>query len=218
MRSRRGFGANSGTQAVARRASGGRNGYAWRSERINRRKTFMARSLFLPADELMVRYARYHRDQRNIATHLVGVPMIVFGLGVLLSRGQWPGGLSLAWLVWTLATLWYLSRGHLLLGMAVSLVNAVLFGLAHLASAGTVAQWLGWGVGFFAAGWLIQSIGHYYEGKKPVLADDLIVLLVAPMFVVAELLFALGLARPLLREVERRVGPPVLRDLAHPAG
>ena len=180
----------------------------------------MACSLFLPADELMVRYARYHRDQRNIATHLVGVPMIVFGLGVLLSRGPFPGGpgTSLAWAVWMLATLWYLSRGHLLLGVAVSAANALLFGLAQLASAGTVAQWLGWGVGFFVVGWLIQSIGHYYEGKKPVLADDVTVLLVAPMFVVAELLFALGLARPLLREVERRVGPTVLRDLAHPVG
>jgi len=181
----------------------------------------MASSLFLSADELMVRYARYHRDQRNIATHMVGVPMIVFGLGVLLSRAQLPpggAGPSLAWAVWTLATLWYLSRGHLLLGAAVSLVNALLFALAHLVSAGTVAQWLSWGLGFFVIGWIVQFIGHYYEGKKPAFADDLVGLLVGPMFVTAELLFTLGLARPLLQEIERRVGPPVLRDLAHPMG
>ena len=52
----------------------------------------MASSLFLPADELMVQYARYHRDQRNIATHMIGVPMIVFGVGVLLARGHLPSG------------------------------------------------------------------------------------------------------------------------------
>ncbi|HMO46533.1 MAG TPA: DUF962 domain-containing protein [Rubrivivax sp.] len=181
----------------------------------------MSHSLLLPADELMVRYARCHRDQRNIATHMVGVPMIVFGLGVLLARAQLPPGgpgPTLAWLVWTLATLWYCSRGHLLLGAAVSLASALLFGLAHLASAGTVAQWLSWGLGFFVVGWIIQFIGHYYEGKKPAFADDLVGLLVGPMFVVAEVLFALGLARPLLQEIERRAGPTVLRDLAHPIG
>ena len=32
------------------------------------------------------KYAQYHRDRRNIATHLVGVPMIVFAVIVLLSR------------------------------------------------------------------------------------------------------------------------------------
>ena len=60
----------------------------------------MSSSLFLPADDLMVQYARYHRDRRNIATHMIGVPMIVFGVGVLLARGQVPPGehgLSLAW-------------------------------------------------------------------------------------------------------------------------
>jgi uncharacterized membrane protein YGL010W len=181
----------------------------------------MASSLFLPANDLMVQYARYHRDRRNIATHMVGVPMIVFGLGVLLARahvGSGGPGLSLAWMAWGAATLWYLSRGHLLLGVVVSLANALLFALAHLASAGSVANWLTWGLGFFAVGWVIQFIGHYYEGKKPAFADDLVGLLVGPMFVTAELLFTLGLARPLLQEIERRAGPTVLRDLAHPVG
>ena len=181
----------------------------------------MASSLSLPADELMVQYARYHRDRRNIATHMVGVPMIVFGLGVLLARGQMDlgaGSLNLAWLVWTLATLWYLSRGNLLLGATVSLANALLIALAHLAATGTVTQWLSWGLGAFVVGWIVQFVGHYYEGKKPAFADDLVGLLVGPMFVTAELLFTLGLARPLQHEIERRAGPTVLRDLAHPVG
>jgi len=179
----------------------------------------MASSLLLPANELLVQYARYHRDRRNIATHMVGVPMIVFGIGVLMARahlGPADPGLTLAWLVWGLATLWYMSRGHLLLGLAVSLANAVLIALAHLVSAGSTSQWLVWGLGFFVIGWIIQFIGHYYEGKKPAFADDLVGLLVGPMFVTAEALFAMGLVRPLLHEVERRAGPTVLRDLAHP--
>ena len=31
-------------------------------------------------------YGAYHRDRRNIATHLIGVPMIVFAVVVLLAR------------------------------------------------------------------------------------------------------------------------------------
>lgn len=36
--------------------------------------------------EQLVRYAEYHRDRRNIATHFVGIPMIVAALAILLSR------------------------------------------------------------------------------------------------------------------------------------
>jgi len=181
----------------------------------------MRPSLLQSASELLVHYARFHRDQRNIATHMIGVPMIVFGVGVMLARATvWPGdpGLSLAWLVWGLSTLWYVSRGHLGIGLAVSLANAALIGLAHLASGGSIAHWLTWGLGFFLVGWIVQFVGHYYEGKKPAFVDDLTGLLVGPMFIAAEGLFALGLARPMAREIERRAGPTMLRDLAHPMG
>ncbi|MFO0325387.1 MAG: Mpo1-like protein, partial [Burkholderiales bacterium] len=32
------------------------------------------------AEQLLVQYAAYHRDRRNIATHFVGVPVIVFSV------------------------------------------------------------------------------------------------------------------------------------------
>ncbi len=51
-------------------------------------------------------YAAYHRDRRNIATHLVGVPMIVFAVVTLLSRPAFEvGGLALtpAWITRTRA-------------------------------------------------------------------------------------------------------------------
>ena len=53
------------------------------------------------AIDLLTQYAEYHRDRRNITTHLVGVPMIVFAIGVLLARpGFAVGGLVLtpAWI------------------------------------------------------------------------------------------------------------------------
>ena len=60
------------------------------------------------ATELLTQYAAYHRDRRNIATHFVGVPMIVFGVAVLLARPALAVGgmsVSLAWLVVALAEL-----------------------------------------------------------------------------------------------------------------
>ena len=173
-------------------------------------------TLLRSAGALMCQYAAYHRDRRNIATHMVGVPLIVFALGVLLARLELPGGsgLTLAWAVWGLSTLWYVSRGHMLLGLAVSALNAGLFWLAQPLAHGTLSAWLGWGLGLFALGWVIQFVGHYYEGRKPAFADDLVGLLAGPMFVTAEALFALGLALPLRDEIERRAGPTHLRDLA----
>jgi len=83
------------------------------------------------------------------------------------------------------------------------------------AAAGTGA-WLAWGLGSFAVGWVIQFVGHYYEGRKPAFVDDLVGLFVAPMFVLLEMLAPAGLFRSLMAEVERRAGPTLLRDLAHP--
>ena len=166
------------------------------------------------ATELLSRYAEYHRDRRNIATHLVGVPMIVFGVGVLLARPAFMLvgiALSPAWLLFAATAAWYLTRGHLVVGAAVSAVVGVLLVLAHGVAYGSTASWLSWGLGAFVVGWVIQFIGHYYEGRKPAFVDDLAGLLVGPMFVTAEVLFALGLCQPLHAEIVQRAGPTLIR-------
>jgi len=176
----------------------------------------MAATPFRPALDLMSQYAEYHRDKRNIVTHFVGIPLIVFAIGILLARAS-IGGFTLAWIVWALATAWYLTRGNLVLGIATSVVNAMLIALAHPFAGVPLVPWLAWGIGFFALGWLIQFVGHYYEGRKPAFVDDIVGLLVGPMFVVGEWLFALGWGHDMLAEIERRAGPTHLRDLAAPA-
>lgn len=179
----------------------------------------MSTSALRPASELMVQYARYHRDRRNIATHFVGIPMIVFAIGVLLSRAQMHAGdfvFSAAQVLWVLTTVWYLSRGNFALGAATALVNGLLIMLSEPLAEGSTASWLAWGVGSFALGWVIQFLGHYYEGRKPAFVDDMVGLLVGPMFVVGEAMFALGWGGELLAEIERSAGPTVLRDLTHP--
>ncbi|MGA8033341.1 MAG: Mpo1-like protein [Casimicrobiaceae bacterium] len=93
--------------------------------------------------DLMVQYAAYHRDRRNIATHFIGIPLIVFAIGVLLARVP-VAGFTVAWLAWGLATTWYLTRGSLVLGLATSVVNAVLIALAHPLATGSITSWLAW--------------------------------------------------------------------------
>ena len=168
--------------------------------------------------ELLAQYAEYHRDRRNIATHLVGVPMIVFGVGVLLARPAFMLvgiALSPAWLLFAATAVWYLTRGHLVVGAAVSAVVGVLLVLAHGVAYGSTASWLAWGLGAFIVGWVIQFVGHYYEGRKPAFVDDLAGLLVGPMFVTAEVLFALGLCQPLHAEIVQRAGPTLVRTRHH---
>ena len=172
------------------------------------------------ATDLMSKYAAYHRDRRNIATHFVGIPLIVFAVGGLLARPTFSLGAleaTPALLLWALTTLWYLSRGHIALGALTSLANLLLIlAAAPLGRLATVA-WLGWSLGAFFVGWVIQFVGHYYEGRKPAFVDDLRGLLVGPMFVVAEALFGLGWGKALAAEIESRVGPTRLRDLHAPA-
>lgn len=167
--------------------------------------------------EHLVQYASYHRDERNISTHFVGIPMIVCAFGALLSRpvlSVQGVDLTPAHIVVVLSGMWYLSR-HLVLGLATAAAVAAFAALGVFLASGGVGAWLGWGVGLFVLGWGAQFLGHYYEGRRPAFVDDLSGLLVGPMFMTAELLFSLGWNRRMLAEIERRAGPTHLRNLAH---
>ena len=50
-------------------------------------------------------------------------------------------------------------------------------------------------------------MGHFWEGRKPAFADDLMGLVIGPLFVVAEVVFALGGRRALHDAITARAGP-----------
>jgi uncharacterized membrane protein YGL010W len=164
-------------------------------------------------NQQLASYAGYHRDRRNIGVHFVGIPMITLAVAVLLSRPSWTvAGLpvSLALLLALGAVVFYLQ-----LDWRYGVTMAVLMGLnvwigAQLAS-GSTAVWLGSGLGLFVVGWVFQLVGHLWEGRKPAFLDDLIGLLVGPLFIVAELGFALGLRTDVRDAIERQVGPTHIR-------
>lgn len=155
-------------------------------------------------------YAAYHRDRRNIHSHFVGIPMIVMAVAVLLARpafAQWGGVvLSPATLV-TLATVLYYLRLDVRLGLVMAALMALCLWFAQSMAAQTTATWLVVGIGLFVVGWVIQFIGHYWEGRKPAFVDDIMGLIIGPLFVVAEAGFLLGLRTELQHDIEARVGP-----------
>ena len=53
------------------------------------------------------------------------------------------------------------------------------------------ATWVGFGV-LFVGGWVLQFLGHHYEGKRPAFVDPVFQSFIRPMFLVAETLVASG--------------------------
>lgn len=158
-------------------------------------------------EQQLTLYAAYHQDRRNILTHFIGIPMIVLAVATLLSRpGMQSGGLWLspALLVGVLAAVYYLLL-DLRYGVVMALKLTIFLWFAALLAQLSTADWLGWGLVLFVLGWIIQFIGHHYEGRKPAFLDDIMGLAIGPLFVVAELGFMFGLRKPLADEIASRL-------------
>lgn len=159
-------------------------------------------------------YAAYHRDSRNIVSHFIGIPLIVLAVAVLLSRPGWILGglwLSPAMLVTLASVVFYLRLDGPFGVLMATLLGLCLWAGANLAQQSTLI-WLGAGIGMFLVGWIIQFIGHYFEGRKPAFIDDVTGLIVGPLFVAAELAFLMGIRKPLQHAIEERVGTVVSRN------
>ena len=157
-------------------------------------------------------YAAYHRDPRNIASHFIGIPLIVVAVAVLLSRPQWAGGwLSPAVLV-SLASAWFYVRLEVRLGVLMTALLGLCVWAGHVLAQQSTLVWLASGIGMFVIGWAIQFVGHHYEGRKPAFVDDVTGLIVGPLFVLVELAFLLGMRRDLKEQIEARVGGVRLRQ------
>lgn len=160
------------------------------------------------ADQLS-QYAAYHRDRRNIVTHFVGIPMIVVAVAILLARPGFEGA-GLTWSAATLAVvasvLYYL-RLDLRFGMVMGLLLGATLWVATVTARWPFSTWLVTGVGLFVVGWVIQFVGHIFEGRKPAFVDDVMGLIIGPLFVVAEAAFLLGLRAEVREVVEARSGP-----------
>jgi len=146
-------------------------------------------------------YASYHRDARNRATHFIGIPAIVFAILLLLALVR-VGGMSAAILAALLALIGWIALDRVIgLAMAAMLLPMLLVAEWIARSFGSTTVWIIFAV-FFVGGWAFQLVGHAWEGRRPALVDNLFQAFIGPMFLMAEVLMALGLKRDLKAALE----------------
>ena len=139
--------------------------------------------------EKLDEYASYHKNPKNVLTHFIGIPLIVFALMLWCS---WivigvPGTITIP-LSWVLtASLLGLYATHSWRSAAISavalvplLIVAYLLHFAHVLRPGWIA------LGCFVIGWALQFVGHIFEAQKPAFLDNLMHLLVGPLFIILE--------------------------------
>ena len=156
-------------------------------------------------EEQMSFYLRYHRNPKNKLTHFLGVPLIMFSLFVLLGLVRIQiGDVSItAASVLAIGVLAYYFRLDAVLAVAMTLFTAVLLIAANrVCTLGTPVALTVFGAAF-VGGWILQLVGHGFEGRKPALVDNYFQVFIAPIFLMAEVFFALGYKRDVAERVER---------------
>lgn len=145
--------------------------------------------------EFLDAYAESHQNPLNQLIHFICVPVIVFATLALLWAipiGQWLnapaayanwingatvfGGLSLFF--------------YLRLSLSSALVMTVWFALSVVGILAIIDSPLPlvWtALALWVAAWAVQFYGHEVEGAKPSFADDLVFLLIGPLFVMEKL-------------------------------
>lgn len=132
-------------------------------------------------DQLLAHYGESHGHPVNLRIHWICVPLIVWST------------LGLLWVVHPYAAL-ALIISALIYYFTLSVTMAVFQTLVMILVIGSLAvmpHLLWMSLAIWAASWIAQFIGHNIEGKKPSLFDDLLFLLIGPLFVASHLFKAL---------------------------
>ena len=157
-------------------------------------------------EEQMSFYAAYHQDARNKTTHFIGVPAIMLSLFIPLAWLRFDvAGVSItaAMLFAAVVLVYYFMLDVPLALVMLAITGAMVWTGHQIAGLGAVHGWI-WFAILFVGGWIFQLVGHVYEGRRPALTDNLFQIFVAPIFLAAELFFALGYKPRLHEEVQRR--------------
>ncbi|OKY25426.1 DUF962 domain-containing protein [Thalassotalea sp. PP2-459] len=152
-------------------------------------------------------YKSVHLNHKNIWTHVVGIPLIIWAAALMLSSIEFTvtfTGTDIKVNLLTIISLMILGY-YFILSPTLALVAFLLFGpliYSALALSSMDHKWFV-AIGAFSIGWIFQFIGHGYEKAKPAFVDDLNQLLIGPLFLLAELCFACGKLSDLNKEVTR---------------
>jgi uncharacterized membrane protein YGL010W len=150
-------------------------------------------------------YKSVHLNKKNVITHFIGVPLIIWSLLVLLSLIKLPIEMPIIQLPLTISMaffaailVYYFFLNITLAIAALMLLSPILYS-AILVAEMEQAVWIA--LVIFIVAWIIQFVGHHFEKAKPAFIDDLNQLLIGPLFLLAELIFALGGLTKLKNEI-----------------
>ena len=168
----------------------------------------------------LVFYRKYHFNKKNVAIHLVCIPIILlsaicFTIGNVIFT-PYP------YLTVGVAAAWIYGLYYVLLDWQLG-IPAFLFltGFAHLqrvyylelcpSSLILRSHYTQLAVGAHIVCWLAQFYGHaFYEKRAPALSENLLqAVVLAPFFVVYEIAFWLGLKLDVKRDMDNRAGTAV---------
>ena len=145
-------------------------------------------------DQYLREYGKTHRNPANQRIHFICVPAIFItslALGWLLNLELL--GVQTSWAPWVNAS-----------SVVGLLILAVFYSRLGLRAALWMTGWFAVAVGFilavqasplplwavaaaiWMAAWIAQLVGHNIEGAKPSFLDDLVFLLIGPLFVLEE--------------------------------
>lgn len=145
-------------------------------------------------DEFLNEYGKTHRNPRNQLIHFVCVPVILISslalgwplsMAMLGSEAAWAPYVNVA----TVASVLMLAAFYLRLGWRAVAAMVVFLGvsIAVIMAVESSPLPLIWtAVVAWIAAWVVQLIGHNIEGAKPSFLDDLVFLLIGPLFVLEE--------------------------------
>ena len=158
--------------------------------------------------DMLVGYAAAHQNPFNIIVHLIGIPVIMFGLAIALSwvsAGADVLSINLAYVLVLGLFAYYFTLDKLfaLAFLAYAMLIAVFatrVGLQPLAESGVIAA------AAFFGGYLAQFIGHAVEKSIPVvLKHPIQAHIAAPFFVVVDVFKIIGLRPQLFDAVQREI-------------
>lgn len=156
-------------------------------------------------EEQLSNYKSVHFNKTNIKSHFIGIPLIVWAITVLLSvntftvmLAEQPVTYTPAIILFTITLLYYFAI-HIKLALGMLIYIALNIYLAELIADHEYAVWIA--IITFILGWVIQFIGHIYEKAKPAFLDDIMGLVIGPLFLMAELYFALGIEKQLESDI-----------------
>lgn len=158
--------------------------------------------------EMLCGYAAAHRHPFNVAVHLIGIPVIMLGVFIALSRVTFEidgFAFNLAQVTVAALFLFYLTLDAVFALVFLAMAIGVAWLAALIAAQPPGIAWTASAAAFFG-GYALQFVGHAVERSAPVILKHPVQAnLAAPFFTVVEIFNLTGLRKALFDDVQARL-------------